>query len=123
MKWFTKKTKSLTNTNWTEVNLVKRRGFGQSWTNPGSDTAGRYFKTPVADVIIIHESNKCPELERIHGNYFEGYSDYSTHSRGILIHCASNRWNELSERHWFASSQRYYFGNGPSSFTPLVSRI
>lgn len=66
--------------------LATSKGYWPIVTNPGADTPERFFKTPVADVIIVHESAQWPMEDRIHGNYFGGYSDYPPHSRGVLVH-------------------------------------
>ncbi|MFO0942294.1 MAG: spherulation-specific family 4 protein [Pirellulales bacterium] len=63
-----------------------KRGFWPVVANPGTDTPEAYFKENVADVIIVHESEKWPEESKLHGNYFGGYSDYPNHSRGVLVH-------------------------------------
>jgi len=99
------------------------KGFWPIVTNPGASTPGRYFKTPVADVIIVHESDKWPDVESIHGNYFGSYSDYPAHSRGILIHSLKQldaKQVELISRYckWFYVTHDEYRINDPSASNP-----
>ena len=61
-------------------------GFWPTVANPGTDTPGRFFETGVADVIVIHESNQWPTEEKLHGNYFGGYSDYPPFTRATLMY-------------------------------------
>lgn len=65
---------------------AKQQGFWPTVSNPGADTPGKYFAAEAADVIVIHEGSKWPEEERIHGNYFGGYSDYPPFTRAVLLH-------------------------------------
>jgi hypothetical protein len=61
-------------------------GFWPTVANPGTDTPGRYFAAESADVIVIHESHQWPTEEKLHGNYFGGYSDYPPFSRASLMY-------------------------------------
>ena len=61
-------------------------GFWPTVANPGTDTPGRYFAAESADVIVIHESDQWPTEEKLHGNYFGGYSDYPPFSRASLMY-------------------------------------
>ena len=61
-------------------------GFWPTVANPGTDTPGRFFETGAADVIVIHESNQWPTEEKLHGNYFGGYSDYPPFTRATLMY-------------------------------------
>lgn len=61
-------------------------GFWPTVANPGTDTPSRYFAAESADVIVIHESNQWPTEEKLHGNYFGGYSDYPPFSRASLMY-------------------------------------
>ena len=54
--------------------------------NPGADTPGRYFEQEAADVIVVHEGDKWPPVERLHGDYFGGHADYPPFTRGVLLH-------------------------------------
>jgi hypothetical protein len=54
--------------------------------NPGADTPGRYFADGAADVIIVHEGASWPKEERLKGDYFGGYADYPSFTRGALLH-------------------------------------
>jgi hypothetical protein len=102
---------------------ASQKGFWPIVTNPGADTPERYFRARLADVIVIHESEKWPEEERIHGNYFGGYADYPAHSRGILIH-SMKRWDaaqvEMMSRYakWIYVTQDEYRANDPKAPNP-----
>ncbi|MCX7399642.1 MAG: hypothetical protein NT138_18390 [Planctomycetales bacterium] len=61
-------------------------GFWPTVANPGTDTPGRYFAAESANVIVIHESEQWPTEEKLHGNYFGGYSDYPPFSRATLMY-------------------------------------
>jgi hypothetical protein len=61
-------------------------GLWPTVANPGTDTPGRYFAAESADVIVIHESDQWPMEEKLHGNYFGGYSDYPPFSRATLTY-------------------------------------
>ena len=61
-------------------------GFWPTVANPGTDTPGRFFAAESADVIVIHESDQWPTEEKLHGNYFGGYSDYPPFSRATLMY-------------------------------------
>ena len=61
-------------------------GFWPTVANPGTDTPGRYFAAEAADVIVIHESDHWPTQEKLHGNYFGGYSDYPPSTRASLMY-------------------------------------
>jgi hypothetical protein len=61
-------------------------GLWPTVANPGTDTPGRYFAAESADVIVIHESDQWPTEEKLHGNYFGGYSDYPPFSRATLMY-------------------------------------
>ncbi len=54
--------------------------------NPGAETPERYFATPGADVIVVHEGDDWPKEARLKGDYFGGYADYPPHTRGVLLH-------------------------------------
>lgn len=54
--------------------------------NPGTDTPGRYFAAEAADVIVVHEGDSWPKEERLHGDYFGGYSDYPPSTRAVLVY-------------------------------------
>ena len=62
------------------------QGCWPTVANPGADTPGRYFAAEAADVIVIHEGGDWPKEDRIHGNYFGGYSDYPPFMRGVLLY-------------------------------------
>jgi hypothetical protein len=102
---------------------ASQKGFWPIVANPGADTPERYFRERVADVIIVHESEKWPEQERIHGNYFGGYSDYPPHSRGILIHSMkqfdSGKVSMMSRyAKWIYVTQDEYRLNDPAAPNP-----
>lgn len=61
-------------------------GLWPTVANPGTDTPGRFFAAESADVIVIHESDQWPMEEKLHGNYFGGYSDYPPFSRATLMY-------------------------------------
>ena len=61
-------------------------GFWPTVANPGAETPGRYFAANAADVIVVHEGNAWPAEERLHGDYFGGYSDYPPFTRAVLLH-------------------------------------
>lgn len=61
-------------------------GFWPTVANPGTDTPGRYFAADSADVIVIQESDQWPTEEKLHGNYFGGYSDYPPFTRASLMY-------------------------------------
>ncbi len=64
-------------------------GYWPTVANPGTDTPGRYFAADAADVIVIHESNQWPTEEKLHGNYFGGYSDFPPFMRATLMYSQS----------------------------------
>lgn len=66
--------------------VAHEMGFWPIVANPGTDTPGRYFSREVADVIVIHESNEWPSEKKLQGDYFGGYSDYPSFTRGILMY-------------------------------------
>jgi len=65
-------------------------GFWPTVANPGTDVPGRYFAANVADVIVIHESKEWPTEEKLHGNFFGGYSDHPPFKRAVLIYGQSS---------------------------------
>ncbi len=70
-----------------QLNLsAQKLGFWPTIANPGTDTPERYFKSPAADVIVIHESDQWPTEAKLHGDYFGGYSDYPRHTRAVLVY-------------------------------------
>ncbi len=103
--------------------IANQKGYWPIVSNPGADTPERYFRQRVADVIIVHESEKWPDEERIHGNYFGGYSDYPTHSRGLLVHSMAKidpTKIEMMSRFakWIFVTQDQYRINDPKAPNP-----
>jgi len=68
----------------------KDRGLWPTVANPGAETPGRFFEALAADVIVIHEGSEWPTAERLHGDYFGGYSDYPPFTRAVLLHSQAN---------------------------------
>jgi len=66
--------------------VANKMGFWPTVANPGTDTPERYFKSPAADVIVVHESNQWPTESKLHGDFFGGYSDYPPFSRAVLVY-------------------------------------
>jgi Spherulation-specific family 4 len=61
-------------------------GFWPVFANPGTATPEPFFAQSVADVFIIHENRFWPKEADLQGDYFGGYADYPTWTRGWLIH-------------------------------------
>lgn len=92
-------------------------GFWPTVANPGTDTPGRFFAADSADVIVIHESDRWPTEEKLHGNYFGGYSDYPPFSRASLVYGQQNlnvsavRMAEKHTRWIYVTQDTYKPGN------------
>ncbi len=99
------------------------RGLWPTVGNPGTDTPGRYFAARAADVIVVHEADQWPAIERIKGDYFGGYSDYPPFTRAVLVHSMKPFQKEKLDAvrpyaRWFYVTQDLYRPNDPAAPNP-----
>ncbi len=98
-------------------------GYWPTVGNPGTDTPGRYFADNAADVIVIHEAKEWPTEQKLHGNYFGGYSDYPPFTRATLMY-GQNKLDaktvQATIRHarWIYVTQDTYFPNDAANPNP-----
>jgi hypothetical protein len=98
-------------------------GYWPTVGNPGTDTPGIYFAADAADVIVIHEAREWPTEEKLHGNYFGGYSDFAPHTRATLMYgqkeCDSEKVRMVSQyTRWIYVTQDTYQPDNPDHPNP-----
>ncbi len=102
---------------------ARKAGYWPTVANPGADTPGRYFELDAADVIVVHEGDAWPTEERLHGDYFGGYTDHPPFTRAMLLYSQDELDTDALRmaRHyvrWVYITEDEYRPNDPDADNP-----